>query len=100
MGNSEVLALDMVSDENELHRILAAIQKPQKLAPPRPWCMHCKCKLGSFAKSLHCKFCGRLVCDSCAPRQMGPDFFPKVFEIDEPACLCRVCEKILVSRNE
>eukprot|EP00934_Nitzschia_sp_Nitz4_P005268 Nitzschia sp. Nitz4//scaffold121_size67750//19128//26880//NITZ4_006065-RA/size67750-augustus-gene-0.121-mRNA-1//1//CDS//3329534342//5258//frame0 len=40
MGTSEVLALDMVTDDNALHRILAAITKPPKLAPPRSWCMH------------------------------------------------------------
>jgi myosin-5 len=100
INTSEVLALDMVSDEHNLHRILAAINRPQKMAPARSWCMHCKSTLGSFARALHCRHCGRLVCGACAPRAMAAEFFPKSFEIYEASWVCVVCEKVLVSRKE
>lgn len=100
MGTTEILALDMVSDENSLHRLLAAISKPQKWAPNRPWCMQCKTIMGSFARSLHCRHCGRLVCGACSQRSLPPDYFPESFEIYESCWVCIVCEKILVSRND
>ena len=100
MGTSEILALDMVKDEHSLHRILAAINKPQKWAPARTWCMHCNAMLGSFARALHCRHCGRLVCGACSPRSLPAEFFPKSFEIYESSWVCVVCEKILVGRKE
>ena len=100
MNTSDILALDMVSDENNLHRILAAINRPQKMAPARSWCMHCKASLGSFARALHCRFCGRHVCGACASRAMTAEFFPKSFEIYEASWVCVVCEKVLVTRKE
>ena len=100
MGTSAVLALDMISDENALHRVLAAISKPQKWAPNRSWCMQCKTTLGSFARSLHCCHCGRLVCGACSQRSLSAEYFPKSFEIFESSWVCIVCEKILVSRQK
>jgi len=100
IGRSEVLALDMVADEHALHRILAAINKPQKWAPKRSCCMHCHTVLGSFARALHCRHCGRLVCGACSPRSLAAEFFPKSFEIYESSWVCVVCEKILVGRKE
>ncbi|KAI2506407.1 myosin-kinesin ATPase superfamily-like protein [Fragilaria crotonensis] len=100
MGTTDVLALDMVSDENSLHRLLAAISRPQKWAPNRPWCMHCKTMLGSFARSLHCRHCGRLVCGACSQQSLTPDYFPKSFEIYENSWVCIVCEQILISRKD
>lgn len=100
MGTSEVLALDMVDDEHTLHRILAAINRPQKWAPSRPWCMQCRAMLGSFAQALHCRHCGRLICGACAPRVLAPQFFPKSFEIYESSWVCVVCDRILVGRKE
>jgi hypothetical protein len=100
MNTSEILPLDMVQDEHSLHRLLAAIAKPPKWAPSRPWCMHCKAVLGSFARALHCRHCGRLICGACAPRTLNAEFFPKSFEIYESSWVCTVCEKILVSRKE
>jgi ankyrin repeat protein len=99
-GGTELLAIDMVSDNHDLHRILAAISKPQKWAPNRPWCMHCKEMLGSFARAMHCRHCGRFVCGGCLVRALPPTYFPKSFEIYEQAWVCVVCEEILVSRRQ
>jgi hypothetical protein len=100
MGTTDVLALDMVSDEHSIHRILAAITRPPKWAPTRPWCMQCKSILGSYSRAMHCGHCGRHLCGGCIQRTLPPDYFPKSFEMYEPAWVCHVCEKILVSRKE
>lgn len=101
MGTSEVLALDMVQDdEHSLHRILAAITRKPKWAPSRNSCMHCKLVLGSFAKSRHCRHCGRSVCGNCSHRSLGAELFPKSFGIQESSWVCIVCENILMSRQE
>lgn len=92
----------MVADEHSTHRILAAISTPVKWAPThlRPWCMSCKTLLGTFAKSIHCRHCGRHICGACARRKLAPDFFPKAFEIYEASWVCLVCESILATRKE
>jgi ankyrin repeat protein len=100
MGSSDILALDMISDENSIHRILAAVVRPPKWAPTRPWCMQCKSLLGSNSRAIHCRHCGRHLCGGCIRRTLIPDFFPKSFEIHEPSWVCLVCDKILVSRKE
>jgi hypothetical protein len=100
MGTSDVLALDMVQDDHSLHRILAAITGPPKCAPARTWCMHCRSPLGSFARALHCRHCGRHICSACSRCTLTPDLFPKSFEIYEASWVCIVCEKILVARKE
>lgn len=100
MGTAEVLALDMVTDDHALHRILAAIATPLKMAPTRPWCMSCKTALGSFARALHCRHCSRHVCSACTRCTLPPDYFPKSFDLYEPSWVCTVCEKILIARKE
>ena len=100
MGSSEVLPLDMVQDENTLYRILAAINHPPKWAPARTWCMHCKTSLGSFARGMNCRHCGRHICGACSRCTLAPDYFPKNFEIYEASWVCLLCEKILVARKE
>lgn len=100
MGSSEVLPLDMVQDENTLYRILAAITHPPKWAPTRTWCMSCRTPLGSFARAIHCRHCGRHVCGACTRCTLAPEFFPKTFDIYEASWVCVVCEKILVARKE
>jgi hypothetical protein len=100
MGSSSVLALDMVKDEHSLYRILSAISQPQKWPPSRSWCMQCKGTIGTFARALHCRHCGRFVCGDCSPGTLTPDYFPKDFDVDENSWVCRLCEKILVSRKE
>jgi hypothetical protein len=100
MGSAEVIALDMVTDDHSLHRILAAITRPPKLAPTRTWCMHCKSSLGSIARSLHCRHCGSHICSACSRCTLTPDYFLKSFDIYEPSSVCLVCEKILVARKE
>ena len=100
MGSSEVLALDMVEDENDLRRILTAVSRQQKWAPTRSWCMHCKSVLGTYARALHCRHCSRLICGNCARSCMPPEDFPKSMEVKEPSWVCLVCEKILTARRE
>lgn len=100
MGSTDVLALDMVEDEHDLYRLLAAISKPSKWAPTRTWCMHCKSVLGSYARAMHCRHCSRLVCGSCASSCLPSDYFPKSFGVKEPSWVCSVCEKILMARQE
>lgn len=100
-GSSSVLALDMVKDESSLVNILSAITQPQKWAPTRTWCMECKMTLGTFARALHCRHCGRFVCGDCCPRTLSSDYFPPDFEVDEnSAWICVPCDKILVGRKE
>mmetsp|Transcript_44895 Transcript_44895/g.50355 ORF Transcript_44895/g.50355 Transcript_44895/m.50355 type:complete len:1721 (-) Transcript_44895:74-5236(-) len=100
IGESDVLALDMVSEETSIYRLLAAIKRQPKFAPSRPWCMQCKSSLSSSEKVCHCRHCGRHVCGVCTSRILSPDFFPKSFEVSEASWVCIVCENILVSRKE
>jgi len=97
---NEVLPLDMISDDDWLYQILAAISKPQKPSPKRSWCLHCKDPLGKFVRAKHCQYCGRLVCKSCFKRKLKPKYFPRSFEIYESALVCVVCEEILTSREK
>jgi myosin-5 len=100
MGTTDVLALDMVSDDHAIYRILSAIKKPRKWAPSRPWCMQCKTLFGSGSRAIHCGHCGRHVCGGCTRRTLPPECFPKSFDIFEPSWVCVVCEKILMDRKE
>jgi len=100
IGSSSVLALDMVSEETSIHRLLAAINGPPKWAPNRPWCMQCKSREMPSDRPLHCQHCGRHICSNCTKRALSPDFFPKSFNIYEASWVCFVCEDILVSRKE
>jgi hypothetical protein len=99
MGAPDILALDMVGDERALYRILSAINRPLKLAPTRPWCMHCKKALGAIARGVHCRHCSRLVCGACAAC-LPAEYFPKIFDVLEPSWACSVCERILAGRRE
>eukprot|EP00547_Thalassionema_nitzschioides_P000456 CAMPEP_0194204396 /NCGR_PEP_ID=MMETSP0156-20130528/3925_1 /TAXON_ID=33649 /ORGANISM="Thalassionema nitzschioides, Strain L26-B" /LENGTH=1546 /DNA_ID=CAMNT_0038930393 /DNA_START=214 /DNA_END=4855 /DNA_ORIENTATION=+ len=99
-GSNEVVTLDMVSDATSLHRILAAINKPQKLCCDRSWCMHCKATIGKFGRAKNCRRCGRFVCGTCSKNKLKPKCFPKAFEVYESAWVCIVCEGILLSREE
>ena len=95
-----MLALDMLSEETSIHRLLAAINEPPKRAPSRPWCMQCKSPKASSDRLFHCHHCGRHICGHCARRGLSPEFFPKSFNICEVSLVCVVCEDILVSRKE
>jgi len=99
IGSTSVLALDMLSDDTSIQRLLSAINQPSKWAPIRPWCMQCKSPNGASGKLFHCHHCGRHVCAHCASG-LTPDFFPKSFNIIDVALVCIVCEDILVSRKE
>ncbi|CAB9516200.1 Unconventional myosin [Seminavis robusta] len=101
-GSSGVLALDMVKKDSQCSRILAAISVPQKWAPSRSWCMQCKCNLGTFARALHCRHCGRFICGDCTSSgTLGPEYFPVSFETADisPLYVCTLCEKILMARK-
>ena len=100
IGEMSVSALDMLSGETSIHRLLTAINQPSKLAPIRPWCMQCKTPNGVQDKLFHCHHCGRHVCGHCARRGLEREFFPKSFSISDVALVCIVCEDILVSRKE
>ena len=79
---------------------MSSISQPQKWAPSRTWCMQCKVTLGTFARALHCRHCGRFVCGDCSPGTLSPDYFPPDFDVDESAWVCVLCEKILLARKE
>ena len=100
MGETQVLALDMVMDDRSIHRIMAAITKQPRPAPTRPWCMACKAAIGSDARAIHCGHCGRYTCRSCCHSTLTPNYFPKLFMLHGPTAVCLVCEKILVARKE
>ena len=100
IGSSSVLALDMVSDEISVYRLLAAISEPPKWAPSRSWCMHCKSPNFSSGRFLHCHHCGRHVCRNCARSNLSAGFFPKSFGIIRASPVCNICDDILVSRKE
>lgn len=100
MNANNVLALDMVESTDDLSKLLSSITKPQKWAPSRSWCMHCRGVIGTFQRALHCGHCGRFVCGSCSSCRLTPDYFPSNFDIDEPTWVCIPCEKILITRKE
>ena len=100
IGSPSVVALDMLSDETSIHRLLAAISGPPKWAPIRPWCMQSKTPSGPSDKLFHCHHCGRHVSAHYTRGGLGPEFFPKSFNITDVALVCTVCEDILVSRKE
>lgn len=97
---SDVLALDMLEDEEDQIRVLSAITKPLKWAPTRSWCMSCKSVLGTFARAMHCRHCSRLICGVCSSSCLPAVYFPKSFDVKEPTWVCGVCEKILTGRRE
>ncbi|KAL7574803.1 hypothetical protein ACA910_010647 [Epithemia clementina (nom. ined.)] len=100
MGSSEVLALDMVEEDEALQQILSSINAPHKWAPVRTWCMHCKVTIGENSRATHCRHCSRFVCGLCTSSCLPPEYFPKTFGIHEPAWVCIACEKILVARKD
>lgn len=99
-GSASVYALDMVSEETSIHRLLAAITGPPKWATNRPWCMQCKSPQRFSNGLLHCQHCGRHICTNCTRRILPPDFFPKSFDVYEDSSVCLICEDILVARKE
>lgn len=100
IGRTDVLALDMVSEETSLYRLLAAINRQPLLAPHRPWCMQCESPLHNPKQIFHCQHCGRHICKICTNRSLLPDFFPKFFDVNDSSMVCIVCNNILVSRRE
>ncbi|KAG7356913.1 ankyrin repeat domain protein [Nitzschia inconspicua] len=99
-GSSDVLPLDMVSDDQSLYRILAAIKTPGKLAPSRPWCMQCKSLLKApTSHGTHCGHCGRHLCIDCIWGSLPPDYFPPSFKVSIPMDVCNVCKDILLPRD-
>lgn len=99
-GSSDVLALDMVENENDLRRILAAITVPHKVAPTRCRCMQCNAILRTRSRSVHCRHCSRITCGACLSSCLPPEYFLKSFKVSEPSWACTVCEKILTARKE
>jgi hypothetical protein len=99
-GANEVLSIDMVVENHDLHRILSALTKPPRLAPKRDWCMQCKRIIGTHTRALHCGHCGRLVCNACSNSCLPPEYFPQNFETREPSWVCIICEHVLATRKE
>jgi hypothetical protein len=77
--------------------------------PPAPACTHCSRPFSLFNRRHHCRRCGRLACDKCLPRVLGPRgrrvracslhlcAFPE--GLDVPAD--RVCvEELFISSND
>jgi myosin-5 len=98
-----VLCLDMVEDEETMHRLLSAISCEQHPAPMnRSHCMQCKRKMMGFGKK-HCQHCGSLVCSKCSDHWLDASFFPpyckRVFREEDFARVCRICHDILISRK-
>ncbi|KAL9189662.1 hypothetical protein ACHAXT_009337 [Thalassiosira profunda] len=81
MGSEDVFPLDMLEDDQSLCQVLAEISTPQRPAPRRARCMHCKTKHRMFGRHHNCTHCGRSVCGKCCAGSMK--------------LVCTVCEPIL-----
>lgn len=99
-GSNEVLSIDMVVEDHDLHRILSTLSRPPRLAPARNWCMQCKRVLGSHTRALHCGHCSRLICNACTNSCLPADYFPKSFDVCEASWVCLICEHVLANRKE
>ena len=98
--SSEVYALEMISDDELRHTLISSIKSKQKTAPHRPNCMHCKRKIGGFARSNSCTHCGSLVCGPCAPNLLENSFFPLYCGVKEhEGRVCLICESLLIARR-
>jgi ankyrin repeat protein len=97
-----VYPLDMLDDLQSLHRILSEITSLQIPAPRRLRCMHCKAKLGMFARHHNCTHCGRSVCRKCCNVTLRQTLFPTLEGGSSSAMLkvCSLCEPILLSKME
>ena len=91
MGTEDILPLDMVEDVAMLSRILCEISNPQARAPKRIRCMHCKSKLGMFARNQNCSHCGRSICGRCCAGTLPASFCPHIQNEDGKGNMCRVC---------
>lgn len=94
-----VLPLDMVENDDDLYRLLAAITTPQKLARIRSNCMQCDAVL-RYSQSVHCRSCSSLICGKCSTVCLPAEYFPKSFNVKAPSWACKICEKILTTRKE
>jgi len=102
-SSNGVLCLDMIEDEETMHRLLSAISCEQHPAPiNRSNCMQCKRKMMGFGKK-HCQHCGSLVCSKCSDHWLDASFFPpyckQVIREGDIARVCRLCNDILISRK-
>lgn len=99
-GSSDVLPLDMVSDEQSLYRIIAAIQSPPvgRVPTTRPWCMHCQSILnGATATVNHCGHCGRHLCTACMRgRRLSPHRY-SASSSSSHSRICLTCNEVLVT---
>lgn len=101
-GLRDTLALDMVSEERALYRILSAIREPQIWAPSRPSCMQCKLSFSTFVRQHHCRHCGRVICGSCSSYSQADshDFVKKSADTARVSTrICIICEVILEDRK-
>lgn len=105
MGSDDVYPLDMLDDLRSLHQILSEITSPQTPAPRRPRCMHCKAKLGMFAKHHNCTHCGRSLCRKCCNVTLRQTLFPTLANNEGGSSsamlkVCSLCEPILLSKMD
>ena len=99
--DDEVLPLDMVEDVHNLHSLLTEISAQQIPAPRRSRCMHCKAKLGIFARHHSCYHCGRSMCGKCCVGSLRQTYFPTLKNEEGHNRLlkvCSLCEPILLSK--
>ncbi|EJK63124.1 hypothetical protein THAOC_16235, partial [Thalassiosira oceanica] len=101
MGTEDILPLDMIEDVSMLSRILCEISSPQAKAPKRIRCMHCKNKLGMFARNANCSHCGRSICGRCCAGTLPASICPHIQNEESKGNMCRVCilcKPIILSR--
>merc|ERR1712086_645037 len=99
--DEDVLPLDMIEDVQHLHSLLIEISTPQLPAPRRARCMHCKAKLGIFARHHNCTHCGRSVCGKCCVGSLRHTYFPTLINKEGDNGMfkvCSLCEPILLSK--
>ncbi len=97
---SQVYALEMIDDEETRVSLISSIKSRQSFAPIRSNCMHCKKKLGAFARPKNCHHCGSMVCSSCAPNVLEQSFLPSYCNLQQgEGRVCLICESLLIARK-
>jgi len=102
---TEVIPLDMLSDNYSLHKIISVINQPQPNLFRRSFCMQCKGSISLQKRTFYCPHCGRILCKSCYSllRRLTLDHFPSSFHALElkngTIGVCIACEEVLVLKH-
>ena len=96
----QVYAMEMIDEDETRVSLISSIKSKQNFAPIRSNCMHCKKKIGAFARPKNCEHCGSMICNSCAPNVMDKSFFPSYCELHQAeGRVCLICESLLIARK-